>query len=389
MRHRIVITALIWGCFAASQVEAVLLVPEEFQTLQAGVTAASPGDTISVAAGVYQGTGNRGLQLTGDDLVLLSRDGPGAVTIDCGGADRAMEIGNAFGHVSVDGLEFTNGLGDLGGAVLAGAVTCTFRNCRFYRNRATLRGGAVHAAWITQFIDCVIVDNEEHSQGGGGVSGGWGDVSLVRCLLTGNRSFGGTGGAIYSDAAVVSLTSCTVATNYASSGGGAIFNFSADVYLKDTICTGNCAANYADEIYTNATVHAECTDLDVSQVLADEILVQDAFFSDPLFCDAAYCFQPTGNRKYDLHDGSPCLPDGNACGVLIGALGRGCGALPAVGACCLANAACIVVLEQECVDYSGSYQGDGTGCDPNPCVPVAIESTSWGRLKARYAERSR
>ncbi|MBK8233548.1 MAG: hypothetical protein IPK72_23965 [Candidatus Eisenbacteria bacterium] len=245
----------------------------------------------------------------------------------------------------------------------------------------------MHAAWITQFIDCVIVDNEEHSQGGGGVSGGWGDVSLVRCLLTGNRSLGGLGGAIRSDAAVVSLTSCTVASNYASTAGGAIFNFSADVYLKDTICTGNCAADFPDEIYTNASVLAECTDLDVSQVLADEILVQDVFFSDPLFCDAAYCFQPTGNRKYDLHDGSPCLPDGNACGVLIGALGRGCGALPAVGACCLANAACIVVLEQECVDYSGSYQGDGTGCDPNPCVPVAIESTSWGRLKARYAER--
>lgn len=77
--------------------------------------------------------------------------------------------------------------------------------------------------------------------------------------------------------------------------GGAIFHFSADVYLKATICTGNCAANYADEIYTNATVRAECTDLDVSQVVADEVLVQDVFLSDPLFCDAPACEMAGGS----------------------------------------------------------------------------------------------
>lgn len=41
------------------------------------------------------------------------------------------------------------------------------------------------------------------------------------------------------------------------------------------------------------------------------------FALDPLFCDRA-----SGN--YSLAASSPCLPGGNACGVLIGALGMGC-----------------------------------------------------------------
>ncbi len=37
------------------------------------------------------------------------------------------------------------------------------------------------------------------------------------------------------------------------------------------------------------------------------------------------------------------------------------------GACCLAGAACEVHTEAECQLLGGTYQGDGTTCDPNPC----------------------
>jgi hypothetical protein len=61
------------------------------------------------------------------------------------------------------------------------------------------------------------------------------------------------------------------------------------------------------------------------------------FSEDPLFCGA-----PAG--VLTLLSTSPCLPGGNSCGVLVGALGEGC-ATP---------------------------------------VRAHLEATSWGRLKQRY-----
>ena len=58
---------------------------------------------------------------------------------------------------------------------------------------------------------------------------------------------------------------------------------------------------------------------------------------------------------------------------------------PPPGACCNAAGLCIVTSAEQCADLGGAFQGDPT-CDPNPCEPVAIESTSWGAIKARFLQ---
>ncbi len=40
---------------------------------------------------------------------------------------------------------------------------------------------------------------------------------------------------------------------------------------------------------------------------------------------------------------------------------------PASGACCFNDGTCIVTTSASCASSAGSYQGDGTDCDPNPC----------------------
>ena len=45
------------------------------------------------------------------------------------------------------------------------------------------------------------------------------------------------------------------------------------------------------------------------------------------------------------------------------------GGLLAEGACCLADGSCIVISSAECAELGGTYQGDDTPCDPNPCTP--------------------
>ena len=45
--------------------------------------------------------------------------------------------------------------------------------------------------------------------------------------------------------------------------------------------------------------------------------------------------------------------------------------LPPTGACCLDGDDCMELPQTECeTEYEGSYQGDGTTCDPDPCVAV-------------------
>lgn len=43
--------------------------------------------------------------------------------------------------------------------------------------------------------------------------------------------------------------------------------------------------------------------------------------------------------------------------------------VPLVGACCYGEYQCGIMTEDECDSYEGSYQGDGTTCEPNPCLP--------------------
>lgn len=47
-----------------------------------------------------------------------------------------------------------------------------------------------------------------------------------------------------------------------------------------------------------------------------------------------------------------------------------CPVPPQPGACCFDTGACQALLEEDCDDAGGAFQGEGTGCDPNPCTAV-------------------
>ncbi len=53
------------------------------------------------------------------------------------------------------------------------------------------------------------------------------------------------------------------------------------------------------------------------------------------------------------------------------------------GACCIPGALCQILTEAECLAGGGTYIGDGSLCDPDPCV-VPVEVKSWSAVKALY-----
>lgn len=67
----------------------------------------------------------------------------------------------------------------------------------------------------------------------------------------------------------------------------------------------------------------------------------------------------TDNNIVDFYDDDTPTP-GSANDVT-------CVVLP-TGACCIPGALCTVLTANECSAQGGEYQGDDTGCDPDPCV---------------------
>ena len=213
-----------------------------------------------------------------------------------------------------------------------------------------------------------------------------GRTTFVRCVLDHNQAR--LGGAFHAQVGtVLVLEQCTIADNVAYfRGGGLDFEGSgATLTLQNSIVWGNEGLGGADEIYLNAqSMQAICSD--VRQLGVDAqggtVTWDDCIDADPRFCDAAGWEYPDYPSDYHLRSDSPCLPVSSPCGALIGTLGEGCLA-PGVGACCIGTE-CFVRTEADCAQQLGSYQGDGTTCDPDPCVPIPVEQTTWGRIKAQY-----
>lgn len=365
---------------------AIHLVPEFYPTIQAGIDACAAGDTVSVAAGTYAGPGNRDLTFHGRDIILTSRAGALATTIDGEMVGRGFLFQDGESEQSlIEGFTVVHGYGWSGGG-----VSCTygasprFRECRFLSNRAQTGGGVYLGASSATFEACVVAGNWAYGVGGGGgVRAAVGDVIFDRCVITGNGGYRG-GGFLVEGASVI-LRSSTVATNMSNNEGGGIFTLGGPILLDRTIIWGNCAADEGHEIYARSPVTLSCAAVDSSGFdTAEAIYEGPSVFDDPRFCAPASCGFATPEGDYSLRGDSPCLPEGNPCAVLIGALDVGCPAPPPEGACCLADDTCVVDQIEECEAQGGSYLGDGTECEPNPCIPTARESTTWGRIRAGY-----
>ena len=71
-------------CYSFTTVTPVVVrVPDDYETIQAGINVACEGDTVLVAPGTYTGQHNRDIDFLGKNLVLLSEGGPEVTIVDC------------------------------------------------------------------------------------------------------------------------------------------------------------------------------------------------------------------------------------------------------------------------------------------------------------------
>jgi len=97
---------------------AIIHVPADQPTIQAGIDAAVNGDTVLVADGTYTGMGNKDLDFWGKAITVKSENGPDNCVIDCENNGRGFAFHMDEDENSiVDGFTIINGhtLGSGGG----------------------------------------------------------------------------------------------------------------------------------------------------------------------------------------------------------------------------------------------------------------------------------
>jgi hypothetical protein len=364
-------------------------VPEMYPTIQAAIVAAVEGDTVLLSPGTYRGVGNRNIELGGKDLVITSTNGPAQTIIDCEQAGRGFRVHQRESRAArVEKLTIVNGnaFGGMGGGVICDIASPTISECWILNCRARLGGGLGLSIFGGVVDKCVIAGNWAERGGGGVITQFSGWVTVTNCVITGNWTEGDGGGVCFADDTGGNvLRNCSVTANSAARVGGGV-GTSEDALLDRCIVWGNCATQ-GEELYASlGAVSMICSDVDSAGVDAWSASISyddNCVFTDPMFCAPVPCGQTTAG-DWTLHESSPCLPSYSPCGQLIGALEAGCGVAFPPGACCLVEGGCVVVSEYVCSLQQGSYQGNGTLCQPDPCGATPTERTSWGRIKAAF-----
>lgn len=262
---------------------ATLPVPGTYPTIAAGLAAAVHGDTVVVACGTYV---EHDLTMT-SGVVLRSEQGdPDCVTIDAAGAIRCLRAAGVNATTTIEGIEFTGGVGSGGGVSLGPLARGTLLRCRFRDNRTSGDGAGLvvttgssvlvrecefvdnsaregaesdlqrgGGAWSCQssvrFEDCLFDTN--HARIGGAVFALQSEVELVQCVLRENDAR--LGGAVYGSGSGLRCEGCRFEANgtdalVAQVGrGGAMFAVDGDTEYRDCVFRGNFAGHSGGAVY--------------------------------------------------------------------------------------------------------------------------------------------
>ena len=312
----------------------------DFLTIQEGLNAASDGDTVLVAPGVYAGPGNKNLVFGGVSVVVSGTESRDETVIDCEGSGRGFYIGGGAAPV-IENLMVTNGDTIRGGGMFLEGTSPRLRNVRFVRNAAGDGGGGLYSRNGSPALEDVLFDDNTAAVQGGGVlcvdsfpalsdvvffrnaaqgSGGgvacvFSSPTLSGCVFRSNSAV--FGGAIYCGESSPSVTSCTLVQNEGSHGGSICCMDGSAPAITHTIiahsrpgealfCDDSAPFTTLSCIFANGELNELCGTYSTSML-----------YVDPLFCDLE-----GGNLT--LRADSECLPENNSWDVQIGALGAGC-----------------------------------------------------------------
>ena len=219
----------------------------EYATIQSALDAATDGDVVRLAPGIYTGPGNLRLEFYAN-VTLEGETSWEDCFIDAyADADDPDYIFNLSEETggTIRNLTLRRGYWTNGGAVITGWGHYVFEDCRFINNHATGSGGAWYGQGGSEvdFIRCQFANNTAEVSGGALAAFSNCDLTISRGTLACNGAPEG-GGIYLTENAQATVTSSVIAW---SSDGGAVYDwYSAGFDISCTLIHGNRGGDWVN-----------------------------------------------------------------------------------------------------------------------------------------------
>ena len=250
------------GSMVQVAVGAMIHVPFDQPTIQAGIDASAPGDTVLVSPGTYQ----ENIDFHGKAIVVESEQGPAATVIDGGGMATVVQFASGEAPSSMlSGFTIRNGLSSgFGGGIFIGSSSPSVINNMIVDNIGCDGGGGI-AIWFGSPIirgnviarNLPVGCNSSGGAGGGGImvfQPGAAQILYNTVMDNGRTTAGIAGGGIllYSAGFPVVLGN-TITGNSCFNMGGGIGALSSGGIIADNLITGNQAVEMGGGLSFGAT----------------------------------------------------------------------------------------------------------------------------------------
>ena len=340
--------AMVWGIALPVRLPALILnVPDDYETIQAGIDASEDGDTVLVQPGLYE----ENLAIDGslvlgsltlttgdpayiDSTVIDGRQQGSVITVN-GGDNGELLIrgftirngltsGNGGGvcctnydQIQLDDLLITGNVADdgfwaaSGGGLSAREVSSISLNrVRIIGNSIQGNGGGgaefreVDAAVLT---DCIIKANQSNYMGGG-IYDYHCNIEMTRVLIAQNAGgWNAGGGLMHIDGGSAQMDHVTFAYNSARNYAAAFYGlFDQGSFLTNSIIYGNQSEFGGDVIHLDGPLDITYCDIEGGkQSIEGDLGDYDSNIAqDPSFIDS-------DNGDYRISDNSPCIDAGD------------------------------------------------------------------------------
>jgi parallel beta-helix repeat protein len=252
-----------------------------YETIQAAIDAAVPGDKIEVGPGTYK----EAIDFSGKAIRLYSSSGPEVTTINGNEAYHVVQCVSGEESDSIlEGFTITGGKAggssfpyNCGGGMLNLNSSPKVINCSFSENKANLNGGGMYN-WQSEpnvinctfarngigalptvesgagmynwksnatVSNCTFYNNHSRHDGGAGMHNYYSDPDVSNCTFTHNSADGKSGGGMYNCHSSPAVTNCTFTTNYCGAYGGAgMYNHHSSPAVTNCTFSGNYPTGY-------------------------------------------------------------------------------------------------------------------------------------------------
>jgi predicted outer membrane repeat protein len=250
---------------------AIIHVPADQPTIQAGIDTAVDGDTVLVADGTYTGDRNRDIDFNGKVITVMSESGAENCVVDCEGTEQENHRGFYFHNNEnensvVRGFTLRNGYMTAypdynGSGIYCVSSSPTVADSVFTKNTAVQGAGICCSNSSSPVVNCIFTENTAF--GGGGLTCINSNPMITYCKFLRNVASAVTtdctflssiedplyGGGIYSIFSTPIITNCDFTSNSTGNIGGGIYFYDTSAIITNCSFTDNKADNYGGGIH--------------------------------------------------------------------------------------------------------------------------------------------